>query len=348
MGNPSSSLATPDHTQFLSLNCLVLGDKPNDAFTVEIPKTKNVSILKDLIKEKKAPDLDHVAASKLDLTQVSLAFDEELEENLKTVDLVPLTPLRSLLQVFPRVEENSLHIIVQAPSKGQFTSFVLHVAASMKSLEPSTTSDVKEEVRRDQIGGLHRSAYNFFLPSLFFTNTVVIGYKNLILNILDAVPPSDSAKSSNYPKSQLVYSIHDGRYKANKPRTSIAPPVQLYNPVFGHFLDDMRSDIAVPDDIVRQAAEYMISASAIYENEGERRAVLNPLLCRMLGVNIQMIVNADKTTPDGIVEHVQEGKNVRSLNCLQEDKNEYGDGNSDPATQSGLSVARCWAQSRVC
>src|SRR5258705_7652974 len=100
--------------------------------------------------------------------------------------------------------------------------------------------------------------------------------------------------------------------------------------------------------MVRQAAEYMISASAIYENEEKRRAVLNPLLCGMLGVNIQMIVNADKTTPDGIVELVQEEKNTRSLYCLQEDKNEYGDGNSDPATQTGLSVGRCWAQDRVC
>jgi hypothetical protein len=97
-----------------------------------------------------------------------------------------------------------------------------------------------------------------------------------------------------YPKSQLAYSIYDGRYKADKPRSSVAPPIQLFNPAFGHFLDHMRSDVAVPDDIVRQAAEYMTSASAIYENEEKRRAVLNPLLCGMLGVNIQMTVNADK------------------------------------------------------
>ena len=135
---------------------------------------------------------------------------------------------------------------------------------------------------------------------------------------------------------------------ADKPQSSVAPPIQLFNPAFGHFLDHMRSDDTVPDDIVRQAAEYMISASAICENEEKRRAVLNPLLCGMLGVNIQMIVNVDKTTPDGIVELVQEEKNARSLYCLQEDKNEYGDGNSDPATQTGLSMGRCWAQARVC
>src|SRR5882762_3365432 len=42
----------------LSLNCFLLGDNPDRMFIVEIPKTKNVSILKDLIEEKKAPHLD--------------------------------------------------------------------------------------------------------------------------------------------------------------------------------------------------------------------------------------------------------------------------------------------------
>ena len=64
-----------DSTQLLSLNCFILGDDLDRTFTVEIPKTKNVSILKDLIKKKKAPHLDHVAASDLDLWQVSFPID---------------------------------------------------------------------------------------------------------------------------------------------------------------------------------------------------------------------------------------------------------------------------------
>ncbi|KIL56169.1 hypothetical protein M378DRAFT_201035 [Amanita muscaria Koide BX008] len=66
-------VAAPDPTQFLSLNCFVLrvDEKPNQIFTVEIPKTKNVSILKDLIKKKKSRRLDHVDASDLILSQVT-------------------------------------------------------------------------------------------------------------------------------------------------------------------------------------------------------------------------------------------------------------------------------------
>ncbi len=98
----------------------------HSTFTVKIPRNDSVSILKKLIKEK-SPDLDHVAASKLNLAQVPLAFDEELEENVKKIDLVPLMPLLQLSQVFSRVEENRLHIIVQAPAKGRPISALLYI-----------------------------------------------------------------------------------------------------------------------------------------------------------------------------------------------------------------------------
>ena len=48
-----------------SLNCLVLGDDPEKAFTVEIPKNEIFYALKRLIKEKKSPHLNHIAASDL-------------------------------------------------------------------------------------------------------------------------------------------------------------------------------------------------------------------------------------------------------------------------------------------
>jgi hypothetical protein len=71
------------------------------AFTVEIGKTKNVSILKDLIKEMKAPHLDHVAASDLDLWNVSIPVDDDTDERLKSINnLEPLDALLRLSDVF--------------------------------------------------------------------------------------------------------------------------------------------------------------------------------------------------------------------------------------------------------
>jgi hypothetical protein len=59
----------------LSLNCLLVNDDSTQAFTVKIPKTDNISILKELIKGKKAPHLDRLAASNLILWKVKLSID---------------------------------------------------------------------------------------------------------------------------------------------------------------------------------------------------------------------------------------------------------------------------------
>jgi len=49
---------------------LVLGDDPSHVFTVEIPKTKTVSILKKAIKEEKKHALEGVDADTLVLWKV--------------------------------------------------------------------------------------------------------------------------------------------------------------------------------------------------------------------------------------------------------------------------------------
>ena len=95
----------------------------------------------------------------------------------------------------------------------------------------------------------------------------------------------------------------------------------------------------------RKTTEYMKAATAIYDDERKRTASLTPLLCEILDVDIQKIMNEDKTHADGIVEWVSEGGRILLL--LKEDKNEFGDGGCDPSTQAGLSAARHWAQSKV-
>jgi hypothetical protein len=108
-----------DSTQFLSLNCFVLGDDPDRFFTVEILKNKNVSILKDLIKEKKAPHLDHVAASDLDLWQVSFPIDDLHSMNPPTVG-PRLGSGELLLDVFPsELNIKLIHVTVCVPAKSE-------------------------------------------------------------------------------------------------------------------------------------------------------------------------------------------------------------------------------------
>ena len=154
------------------------------------------------------------------------------------------------------------------------------------------------------------------------------------------MPSPESAKSSAYPKSQITYSIYDGRYEENKPRTSIAPPIQLFHPIFGHFLDNLKGTGSIPDDIIRTTTKYMKASSAVYANKKYCQAELTPILCKILGVNIQTILT--NMNADGVLEWPMEAGNFLIL--LEE---EFGEGDMDSSAQAGLSMARLWTQSKV-
>ena len=55
----------------LKLNCIVLGDNPRRIFPVNIERTEIVGDLKEVIKDKKRPEFDHVATDRLELWKVS-------------------------------------------------------------------------------------------------------------------------------------------------------------------------------------------------------------------------------------------------------------------------------------
>ena len=116
----------PDSTQLLCLNCFVDGDQPDQTFPVEVSKTKNIGILKDLIKEKKAPRLDHVAASELKLFLVSESFPiEDLASRQPPTggDLRPNKKLSSLWDREP--SDDDLHILVKSPGTSKVRSILI-------------------------------------------------------------------------------------------------------------------------------------------------------------------------------------------------------------------------------
>ncbi|KAH9046591.1 hypothetical protein EDB84DRAFT_1264903 [Lactarius hengduanensis] len=102
------------------LNCLVLGEDPKRIFSVKIPVTKYVGLLKDAIKDKMRPTFDHIDASTLDLWKVSIPVDEHLEANISGMGLErtePLLPVKKLSGVFSdKFEDEHLHIVIQPPA----------------------------------------------------------------------------------------------------------------------------------------------------------------------------------------------------------------------------------------
>ncbi|KAF8328811.1 uncharacterized protein EI90DRAFT_3125565 [Cantharellus anzutake] len=237
---------------------------------VKILKTESVSTLKDLIKEKQSPRLNHVAALELNLSRVSLPVDGDLEERLKT----PISHHWG----------SPYHSRKCSPTSKRITC----ISSFKHQLMGLGTNDAREQERRDQIPALRERFQNV---------------------ILTALAPADSAKLSNYTKSQIPYSIYDSRYKADKPRTSVAPPVQLFHPAFGHFLDDMEKRDAPLDNIIPETST-----------------------CKRFRMMTKRLLTVMELETHG-----------SPFMILQEDKNEFGDGGSDPA---GLSVGHCWAQPR--
>jgi len=115
----SSFTAEGMATDFL-LNCFVLGDKEDNVFTVEISKNKNVSILKDEVKKKKAPHLNHVAASDLELWKVSFPIDDHASKKSQTEP--PLKPNKRLSSLWhDNPSDDDLHILVKAPGMLQLS-----------------------------------------------------------------------------------------------------------------------------------------------------------------------------------------------------------------------------------
>ncbi|KAG0249979.1 hypothetical protein DFQ27_009685, partial [Actinomortierella ambigua] len=106
----------------LTLFCLVDGASTSRAFPVNISPDDSMDDLKKLIKAKKAPRFDDVAADKLTLWRVSIPASEDDDETSILIDNVTsdhkrkLSPLTRLTKVFPEeLPEETIHIIVQRP-----------------------------------------------------------------------------------------------------------------------------------------------------------------------------------------------------------------------------------------
>ena len=83
----------------LNLNCLVLSHDASHIFPIEIAESKTVGMLKDAIKDKKRPALDHIPADTLVLRKISIPVNRNLTENLSKLDFVDegsLLPVKGL------------------------------------------------------------------------------------------------------------------------------------------------------------------------------------------------------------------------------------------------------------
>ena len=99
----------------LALNCFVLGETLQNIFPVKIDAAKNVSILKEFIKERKKFAFEHVDAKTLMLWKVSMPYSE-----INALTELPageaLIPVKKLSEIFPNHEMGeNIDVIIEPP-----------------------------------------------------------------------------------------------------------------------------------------------------------------------------------------------------------------------------------------
>jgi hypothetical protein len=159
--------------------------------------------------------------------------------------------------------------------------------------------------------------------------------------------PSEGAKSTGYCKIQgdNAQAIYDGRRAPTGPST-IAPPIQIFHPIFGdfiHLVSDPKFQPTVDD--IKDVQELMYYASEVGRiKEGQRgfNTGLRKHLRRILQAEVHVEKNDDMTEADGVIT-LQIGDD-RIMFMILELKRELGEGGCDLTTQAGLSMKRSWIE----
>ncbi|KAF7374001.1 Proteinkinasesubdomain-containingproteinPKL ccin9 [Mycena sanguinolenta] len=160
-------------------------------------------------------------------------------------------------------------------------------------------------------------------------------YQNLLLHARGGMTPSQAAKSANYRMEQSGSNpLYDGRYDDANPAATIAPPVQLYHPVFARFIDDVNNTaLEIPGEVLTKTHE---------------KARFAPLSKKALSLDITNLVNDDRTSPDGgimwTISKPEAALDHTVALAIKEEKRELGEGGCDPSTQASFSVQRYWVQ----
>ncbi|KAG1810445.1 uncharacterized protein HD556DRAFT_54243 [Suillus plorans] len=150
--------------------------------------------------------------------------------------------------------------------------------------------------------------------------------------------PSAAAKSKEYCSIQRgPRELCDGRYAHEKPADTTAPPIQLFNPAFAYFSSKaFDPEYVVPDEVLRDIQNLMPTFAAIHSSGNDRKVNITPLLEKV----IQQTLLHTKSRhggyiPDAVAVHVHGHIPIHLV--VVEEKNEVGDGDSDPSVQASFS-----------
>ncbi|KAG2105512.1 uncharacterized protein F5147DRAFT_242554 [Suillus discolor] len=280
-----------------NINCVVLDD-PDYAFTIKIAPTENVSALQKAIKDAKKPQFDHVAANHLKVWQVNIKPNDLYLLDAIEDQGVALESLTELSEAFvDGVERGCIHVIVRES------------AVEQGEVKTNYTTKLDEDFKNAS------SHFNYPFPSA-------------------------AAKSKEYCNIQRgPRRLCDGRYAHEKPADTTAPPIQLFNPAFAYFSSKaFDPEYVVPNEVLRDIQNLMPTFAAIHPSENDRKVNLTPLLEKVIQQTLLHMKGrrgGHILDADAIAVHVHGRIPIHLV--VVEEKNEVGDGGSDPSVQASFS-----------
>ncbi|PBL01918.1 hypothetical protein ARMGADRAFT_914581 [Armillaria gallica] len=195
------------------------------------------------------------------------------------------------------------------------------------------------EIRQDDSGHYILSS-TLDISRLLPLTQINQGYKRTIIVNRDS--PSSNSRPSHYIRNQASdTAILDGRYDPANSTPTVAPPIQLYHPVFADFLGTMDDTSDLPEDLVVETGKLMRSASGIAVLESSRSLPSRTYMSNILGFSLSQSVNLTTSAVHAIL-HIRTSPPVQTaILATVEEKSELGSG-GDVTTQGGCSYTAFW------
>ncbi|KAJ3782759.1 hypothetical protein GGU10DRAFT_297341 [Lentinula aff. detonsa] len=166
-------------------------------------------------------------------------------------------------------------------------------------------------------------------------------FSKYVKGVMEGKTPSVAARSTHYNEIQgSDIPLLDGRFNGRAGGQTVAPPIEIYHPVFGAFSERCKDPkLEVPNDVLCDTASLLRSVSKISVQEAPRDPETRGILAKILGVSFEHVVNTDETSCEFMcVQHTPQS--INAAPALFQIKGELGNGGSDPSVQASFYYAR--------
>ncbi|PBK86629.1 hypothetical protein ARMGADRAFT_1035486 [Armillaria gallica] len=143
-------------------------------------------------------------------------------------------------------------------------------------------------------------------------------------------------------RTRKSLAVLDGRYNAAKDQQTIAPPIELFHPVFAQFCAKLAdTEMVIPEDIIRDTASLMHSSSVIHISKQPRTQESHTLLSKILKQSFLHPTDLYHPSAD-IALGGNTAVDETAAVVIAEEMSELGAGGSEPSVQGFFSSIKFW------